>query len=300
MAENEEQVNDDDRAKHEAIAKEIESKLKSVTAQEGEDFTTFRARLQAEADKLKMQYQSQLREGINLTIELVNSAKEDEKDGDVDVRVEIKPNDKFKIISINFSDTTAENELKKMTDDEGFIERVKEAISNILKNYDTLVAGKDKASKAVFDEIKSKVDKLILEDKTKGYGDITLTLKGGGEDRELKFSRNYTKDGVAISTQLGSIKVDLEKIVEKKEKPKILDKDVEVPKDYEEVKGEYSKTKQKIYKHKKKLLFISRDISDGGKSHSGGVWKMADSIENLNSGDKRMGTYDETLTRIGD
>jgi hypothetical protein len=59
-AENEEQVNEEDQAKHESIAKEIENKLKAITAAEGEDFAAFRARLQAEADKLKMQYQLQL------------------------------------------------------------------------------------------------------------------------------------------------------------------------------------------------------------------------------------------------
>jgi hypothetical protein len=34
-----------------------------------------------------------LREGIVLSIELMNSVKEDEKDGDVDVRVRIRPNE---------------------------------------------------------------------------------------------------------------------------------------------------------------------------------------------------------------
>lgn len=61
-----------------------------------------------------------------------------------------------------------------------------------------------------------------------------------------------------------------------------------------------SKTKQKIYKHKTKRLYISRDIANGGESHSGGVWKMATSAENLNKKETRLGTYDANLNRIAD
>jgi hypothetical protein len=43
-------------------------------------------------------------------------------------------------------------------------------------------------------------------------------------------------------------------------------------------------------------LFISADV-DG---HNGGVWKMADSPENLRSKKTRMGTYDANLNRVGD
>ena len=34
--------------------------------------------------------------------------------------------------------------------------------------------------------------------------------------------------------------------------------------------------------------------------HNGGIWKMADSLEDLNSKSTRMGTYDKDLNRIGD
>ncbi len=49
--------------------------------------------------------------------------------------------------------------------------------------------------------------------------------------------------------------------------------------------------------------FISRDVpsSSTGRSHNGGVWKMADSIRALGSRDTRLGTYNRDLTdRIGD
>lgn len=47
---------------------------------------------------------------------------------------------------------------------------------------------------------------------------------------------------------------------------------------------------------KRGSLYISYDID----SHNGGVWKMANSVENLKSKRTRMGTYDMNLNRIGD
>ncbi len=42
--------------------------------------------------------------------------------------------------------------------------------------------------------------------------------------------------------------------------------------------------------------FITIDVD----SHSGGFWKMADSVENLSSKKTRLGTYDQFFKRIGD
>ncbi len=64
---------------------------------------------------------------------------------------------------------------------------------------------------------------------------------------------------------------------------------------YEEVKGQFS-SKQLVFKHKKKNLYISADI-DG---HNGGVWKMADSVANLGSKNTRLGTFDANLNKVGD
>jgi len=40
-------------------------------------------------------------------------------------------------------------------------------------------------------------------------------------------------------------------------------------------------------------------ISPDADVHSGGTWKMADSVENLRSVKTRMGTYNADLVRIG-
>ena len=53
---------------------------------------------------------------------------------------------------------------------------------------------------------------------------------------------------------------------------------------------------QPVYYNPKTKVYISPDV-DG---HSGGVWKAADSVRNLNSETTRMGTYDENLNKIGD
>lgn len=60
------------------------------------------------------------------------------------------------------------------------------------------------------------------------------------------------------------------------------------------VKTNYRSHGQPVYKRKNR--YITPDVD----SHNGGVWKMADSIANLGSKTKRMGTYDENLNRIGD
>lgn len=59
-------------------------------------------------------------------------------------------------------------------------------------------------------------------------------------------------------------------------------------------KTNYRSHGQPVYKKGNK--YITPD-TDG---HNGGVWKMADSVENLGSKSTRMGTYDKNLNRIGD
>ncbi len=64
-----------------------------------------------------------------------------------------------------------------------------------------------------------------------------------------------------------------------------------------------AKNGEPIYYNKKTKTYISQDIgSNNGKgSHNGGVWKQANSPENLNSKSTRMGTYNADLSeRIGD
>lgn len=59
-------------------------------------------------------------------------------------------------------------------------------------------------------------------------------------------------------------------------------------------KTNYRSHGQPVYKKGNK--YITPD-TDG---HNGGIWKMADSVENLGSKSTRMGTYDKNLKRIGD
>jgi hypothetical protein len=83
-----------------------------------ETFEEFYGLLQSEAVMLQKKYQPQLRKGIKIAVDLVNSVKQDEKDGDVDVRVKIAPNTITEDITItpgNFDDRDEIiEELKKL------------------------------------------------------------------------------------------------------------------------------------------------------------------------------------------
>ena len=59
-------------------------------------------------------------------------------------------------------------------------------------------------------------------------------------------------------------------------------------------KTNYTSHGQPIFKNGNR--FITPDVD----SHIGGVWKMADSVQNLGSKRTRMGTFDADLNRIGD
>ncbi len=59
-------------------------------------------------------------------------------------------------------------------------------------------------------------------------------------------------------------------------------------------KTNYFSHGQPIFKKGSKYITIDMD------QHNGGVWKMADSVENLSRKSTRLGTYDEFLNRIGD
>jgi hypothetical protein len=72
------------------VKSQLEAKGKST---EGvETFEEFYGLLQSEAVMLQKKYQPALRDGIKIAVDLVNSVKQDEKDGDVDVKVRIAPN----------------------------------------------------------------------------------------------------------------------------------------------------------------------------------------------------------------
>lgn len=103
-AENEEQVSEEDRKLHERIAAEVKAQLeaKGKSTEGVETFEEFYTLLQSEAVMLQKKYQPQLRKGIKIAVDLVNSVKEDAKDGDVDVKVRIAPNTIDAPFSINW------------------------------------------------------------------------------------------------------------------------------------------------------------------------------------------------------
>ncbi len=128
-----------------------------------------------------------------------------------------------------------------------------------------------------------------------GFTGIRTMLDGQGRKRRIRIFRE--------TASIGVVNADYDTVITRGESSneQLVDKGVEVPEDYVLVSGTKSKTGQNIYKHRKKRRYISRDIADGGRSHSGGIWKMADSIANLNKKETRQGTFNADLTdRIGD
>lgn len=59
-------------------------------------------------------------------------------------------------------------------------------------------------------------------------------------------------------------------------------------------KTNYYSDKQPVFKEGKRYITPDKD------GHNGGIWKMADSVDNLADRTTRLGTYDANLNRIGD
>jgi hypothetical protein len=70
---------------------------------EKEEFKDFHKRVSKEGEVLEDKYQPQLKKGINLDVKF-KSVKEDEKDGDMDVKITIKPNDADESFAIEAGD----------------------------------------------------------------------------------------------------------------------------------------------------------------------------------------------------
>jgi len=150
-AESEEEVTEEDRAKHKRFAAEIEADLKKIQPKEGESFEDFRQRVQIRANELEKQYQPKLTDGIKVSIQLTSTAKEDEKDGDVDVKVRIAPNTTEEITNIEFtSSSTKKND------------------QNLIEDLESLVKDSYDKSGGFFSEkteekIQAKFDKIYAE-----------------------------------------------------------------------------------------------------------------------------------------
>jgi hypothetical protein len=147
------------------VKSQLEAKGKST---EGvETFEEFYGLLQSEAVMLQKKYQPQLRKGIKIAVDLVNSVKQDEKDGDVDVKVRIAPNETEKNISLFF-----DSEGEAMTH---YKVKIRKIISSM---YAT-------SASVTLEQVKSKVEKDIpelnctsnYEDKKNDKGFISIALK---------------------------------------------------------------------------------------------------------------------------
>ena len=95
-----EELDPKDKAKHKEIAGKIESKLKKNKTKDKEEFKDFHKRVEKQGEALEDQYQGQLKKGINLDVKF-KSVKEDEKDGDMDIKISIKPNNAEKNVTLN-------------------------------------------------------------------------------------------------------------------------------------------------------------------------------------------------------
>lgn len=93
LAQDEEAVSDADRQLHQRIAQEVEERLQIVaTEEEIADFQALYSALRLKSRELVRTYQPQLREGITIAVDLINTVQQDQQDGDVDVHIKIAPN----------------------------------------------------------------------------------------------------------------------------------------------------------------------------------------------------------------
>ncbi|CAA6806080.1 MAG: Unknown protein, partial [uncultured Sulfurovum sp.] len=217
-----------------------------------------------------------------IAVDLVNKVQQDKKDGDVDINVKIAPNTTFKVIAINFIETTDDGELAKITpDDRVFIDSVQEATDNILSNYEKEVDGKNNASKAIFETIQLKVQILVNEYKSElEYGDISMKLSSGGDDRRLSFTRTYIKDKKEIIVNLGHIKVDLKKPSKDKEGLQSEHPPEEqTPFNTPNVFDHVGSGKNKVFIHKKTgYVYKKNPAKHGGLNYN--VWSSKTAYDN--------------------
>ena len=89
---------------HKRLSAEVKAKLeaKGKSTKGVETFEAFYGMLKSEAVALQKEYQPKLRNGINITVDLINQVQKDKKD--VDVKVKIAPNTEILETSIVLND----------------------------------------------------------------------------------------------------------------------------------------------------------------------------------------------------
>ena len=159
---------------------------------------------------LQKKYQPQLRKGIKIAVDLVNSVKEDAKDGDVDVKVKIAPNTTIKVISIGFESGINEEEIEKHNKE--FIEAVYLIVEEIYETWghkNSKFEGKEAASNQVknfFDLVINEIS-LYKSENMDGFKGIESIINGTGIKRKIKINRG--------TEFIGSVIANYEKVKEK-------------------------------------------------------------------------------------
>jgi hypothetical protein len=163
----------------------LEAKGKST---EGvETFEEFYGLLQSEAVMLQKKYQPQLRDGIKIAVDLVNSVKEDAKDGDVDIRVKIAPNNLDDELNIKHEKEKEnegkgkyvlnKNKIEPASDDQGKLLEGKKLGDAVTVNEETLIYIANEAEFTIIKDNRLLKTALINADGNCNLRQLYLTSK---------------------------------------------------------------------------------------------------------------------------
>ena len=128
--------------------------------------------------------------------------------------------------------------------------------------------------------------------------DITTQLQKNRDGRNAKAvteAKNKLESIVVVGSPQNNNNDDPERDLRNKSNPfKTTKEATEAAEKLGFKKTNYHSQRQPVFKKG------NRYITPDRTSHNGGVWKMADSVDNLVDKTTRMGTYDQFLNRIGD
>ena len=127
---------------------------------------------------LQKKYQPQLRDGIKIAVDLVNSVKQDKVDGDVDVRVKIAPNDENDLTEVLYrgNKVILEKPFEKMEELEGSKVSIGDTVIHVLTNHGQDVNLEDRLRNEVIDiAIKVREAKYTSTAVAKGVFDTKIT-----------------------------------------------------------------------------------------------------------------------------
>ena len=143
-----EELDAKDKKKHKEIGGKIK---KSLQKTEGKDIVDLQKKADKKAEELEDKYQPQLKKGINLDVK-VESAQKAKKDGDVDISINIKPNNFF----IKFGLDSEEEEAQ-------FSRLLYKAIQIIAEDQYKGYSKEEYSNTEVYDKQKKKIEKEVKE-----------------------------------------------------------------------------------------------------------------------------------------